>query len=82
MKHHLVDPLPGLFILCPWGQKCPPPPNIKLTFSEYGHFAYQIKGNAAYNNILANNLLLHLFLTPGVGSKGKFVFFSESSHVA
>ena len=36
-----------------------PPPNIKLTFSEYDHVAYQIKGNAAYNNILANILLLH-----------------------
>ena len=41
-----------------------PLPYIKLTFSEYGHDAYQIKGNAAYNNILANILLLHLPLTP------------------
>ena len=57
-------------------------PNIKLTFSEYGHVAYQIKGIAAYNNILANILLLHLPLTPGVGSKVLIVFFSESSHVA
>ena len=38
----------------------PPNPNLKLTFSEYGHVAYQIKGNAAYNNILANILLLLL----------------------
>ena len=31
---------------------------LKLVFSEYGHVAYQIK--AAYKNILANVLLLHL----------------------
>ena len=48
----------------------PPPPNIKLMFSDYGHVTFQIKGNAAYNNTLANILLLHLPLTPGVGSKG------------
>ena len=48
----------------------PPPPNIKLTFSEYGHIAYQIKGNIAYNNILANILLIHLPLIPGMGSNG------------
>ena len=47
----------------PLGPKMPPNPNIKLTFSEYGHVAYQIKGNAAYNNILANILLLHLPVT-------------------
>ena len=52
-----------------------PPYKIKFDFiSEYGHIAYQIK--AAYNNILANVLLLHLH------SKGWFVFFSESIHVA
>ena len=33
---------------------------IKSTFSEYDHVAYQIKGNEAYNNMLANILLLHL----------------------
>ena len=38
--------------------------------SEYGLIAYQIKGNAAYNKILANALLLHLPLTLGMGSKG------------
>ena len=37
---------------------------------KYSHVAYQIKGNEAYNNILANILLLFLPLTPGVGSKG------------
>ena len=38
--------------------------NIKSTFSEHGQFAYQIKGNEPYNNILANNLVLHLPFTP------------------
>ena len=80
MEHHLVDPPPSLFKLCPCGQKCP---HIKLTFSEYGLVAYQIKLNAAYNSISASVLLLHLYLLliSGVGSKGLFVFFSESSHV-
>ena len=32
---------------------------IKLTCSECGHGAYQIKGNEAYNNMLANVLSLH-----------------------
>ena len=35
-----------------------PPYRNKISFSEYGHVAFQIK--AAYNNILANVLLLHL----------------------
>ena len=56
--------------------------HIKSTFSEYGHVAYQIKGNEAYNNMLANILPFHTPLTPGLGSKGQFLFFSESSHVA
>ena len=43
---------------------------IKSTFTEYGHVAYQIKGNEANNNMLANILLLNLLLTPGLGSKG------------
>ena len=50
---------------------------IESTFSEYGHVVNQIKGNEAYNNILAKSLLLHLPLTPGIGSKGGLVFFSE-----
>ena len=41
-----------------------PPPHITSTFSEYGHVAYQIKGNAAYNNILANIFALTLTLDP------------------
>ena len=80
--------LPSLFILCNCGQNRPATRVTGLYkinyFLEYGHVAYQIKGNEAYtcNNMLANNLLLHLPLNPGVGSKGQFVFFSESSHVA
>ena len=31
---------------------------------------------------MLNSLPLHTPLTPEVGSKGRFVFFSESSHVA
>ena len=58
----------------PMVPKMPPPPpphtpNMQ-TFSENGHVAYQIKGNTAYNNTLANIFLLRLPLTPGVGSKG------------
>ena len=36
----------------------PPEPlaHIKSTFSEYGHVAYQLKGNEAYNNMPANVL--------------------------
>ena len=38
----------------------------------YGHVAYQMKGNEAYNNMLANILPLHTPVTPGVGSKVNF----------
>ena len=31
-----------------------------ISFSESSYVVYQIKGNAAYNNILVNILLLHL----------------------
>ena len=44
----------------------------KSTFSEYGHVAYQIKGNKAYNNMLAKSLPVHKSLISGVGSKGHF----------
>ena len=47
---------------------------IKLTFSEYGHVAFQIKGNEVYINML-NILPLHTPLTPVVGSKGHFFLF-------
>ena len=42
----------------------------------------KVKGNEAYNNMLANVLPLHTPVTPGVGSKGQFFVFSESNHVA
>ena len=58
-----------------------PQANIISTFSEYGNAAYQVKGNEAYNNMLANILLLLITLTPGAGSKGYFVFFSKNKHV-
>ena len=48
---------------------------IKSTFSEYGHVAYQIKGNEACNNMLANSLVLHLPLTPGMGQRVNFFSF-------
>ena len=49
---------------------------IKLTFSEYGHVAYQIKGNEAYNYMLANDKPLDRSLTPG-GSKVIFFLFCK-----
>ena len=64
MLHHIMDPYQVYSKYAP-GAK----PNIKLTFSEYGHVAYKIKVNIAYNNKLTNILLLHLPLTLGVGSK-------------
>ena len=54
---------------------------IKL-FSEYGHFAYQIKVNDAGSNMVANILPTDTPLTRGLGSKGQTIYFSESSHVA
>ena len=42
---------------------------ILINIFRIGHVAFQIKGNEAYNNMLANSLILHLLLTPGVGSK-------------
>ena len=51
---------------------------IKSTFfSEYGHVAYQIKGNEAYINMLANILSLHTPLTTGVVSEGQFISFPK-----
>ena len=47
---------------------------IKSTFAGYGH-VYQIKGNEAYNNMLANLLPLHTPLTPGMVSKCQCVLF-------
>ena len=53
-----------------------------LTFSEYGHVAYQIKADDAGSNMVANILPTDTPSTQGVGSKGQTISFSESSHVA
>ena len=57
------------------------------TFSEYGHVAYQIKGNDLYSNMVAiifthisHIVSLHAPSDPGLGVKGQNMFFSESSH--
>ena len=44
------------------------------TFSEYGHVAYQIKGNDACSNMVANSVPVHIFSIPEVGSKVKTLF--------
>ena len=54
----------------------------KHTFSEYGHVAYQIKGDDAGSNMVANILPTDPPLTQRVGSKGHSMYFSKSSHVA
>ena len=53
-----------------------------LTFSEYGHIAYQIKADDAGSNMVANILPTDTPLTQGMGSKGQTMYFSESSHAA
>ena len=51
------------------------------TISEYGHVAYQIKGNFESSNMVANSLPADPhFLTLEIGSK--FNLFSEHGHVA
>ena len=57
----------------PLGPKMPPIPcrghigSYEINFStEYGHIDYENKGNEVHNNMLANILLLHLPLIPGV----------------
>ena len=57
-------------------------PRPNLTFSEYGHVAYQIKADNAGSNMVANILPTDTPWTQGVGSKGQTIYFSESSHVA
>ena len=72
---HVASPskiLPISFKVCPWGQKWP---------RRRGHVGLYKKWNEAYNSML-NIFPLHTSLTPGVGSRGQFVFYSESSHVA
>ena len=50
-------------------------------FSEYGHVAYQIKGNDECSNMQAHILSLHAPSASRMGSKVK-QFVYESSHVA
>ena len=53
----------------------------EVTFSEYGHVAYQIKADDTGSNMVANILPTDIPSTQGVGSKGQTISFSESSHV-
>ena len=41
----------------------------------------KLKGMNSNSNIKANIVPLYIPLAPGVGSKGKNIFFSESGHV-
>ena len=50
-------------------------------FSEYGHVVYQIKGNDACSNTVANILPADTILIRGWGQKVK-TFFSTSNHAA
>ena len=52
------------------------------TFSEYAHFAYQIKADNVCSNMVANILPTDTPLTQGVRSKGQTIYFCESSRVA
>ena len=54
------------------------------TFSEYGHFAYQIKGNDACVNMVANVFFISPTPSPGPGDrvKGLISTFTEYCHVA
>ena len=54
------------------------------TFSKYmyGQIAYQIEGNDAYNNMVANILRADTPSAPGLGSKCQSSFSPESSYVA
>ena len=54
----------------------------EVTFSEYGHVAYQIKADDFCSNMVANILPTDTPSTQGMGSKGQTIYFSESSHVA
>ena len=51
-------------------------------FSDYGHVAYQIKGNDACINMVANILPVNPSPDSGLGSKGKNSTSSEHGHVA
>ena len=45
-----------------------------LTFTEYGHVAYQMKANDPCSNMVANILPTDTLLVPGVGSEGQNIF--------
>ena len=72
LKGLIQSPLGGLR---GWGR------GQNLTFSEYGHVAYQIKADDAGSNMVAN-ICPQTHSTQGVGSKVQTIYFSESSHVA
>ena len=55
------------------------------TFSEHGHFAYQIKGNHEFSNMVATILPAYTpcpHATLGIGSICQNSFFSEHGHTA
>ena len=70
MWHHLVEYFQVCSKFAPRAIDGPNAGVIKAyiisTFSEYGHVAYQMKGNETNYNMLANVLPLHTPLTPGV----------------
>ena len=77
MWHHLVDPFQAYSNYAP-GAKNGPAAGVslyKITFSEYGRVAYQIKGNEAYNNVLATVWPLHTPFTPGWDQRVFFYIF-------
>ena len=51
--------------------------NILFSSSEYGHVAYQIKGDEAKNNMQANILPLHISLTLRWVKRSNFFFVRE-----
>ena len=68
--------------LSPWGGHRGWGRGQNITFSEYGHVAYQIKADDTGSNMVANILPTDTPSTKGVGSKGQTISFPESSHVA
>ena len=59
--------------LWPW-----PPTWLKPTFSEYGHVAYQIKGNEIYDNIYNHKFRPYTPLTPGFKKSKQSSFWKLS----
>ena len=48
--------------------------NVKTFFSEFGHVAYQIKGNEVNNNMQVNSLPIHTLFPWDAGQKVKTFF--------